>query len=85
MMLDVSYPPIQPTHPTHPTLLTFICVTFLIGRVPARQPGFDFAPFDFAATRRGVDTAMANFALQVRFCSLRYRFGFVSFLFIFVF
>lgn len=38
---------------------------FWSGDVPERQPGFDFAPFDFAATRRDVDGAMANFALQV--------------------
>ena len=35
------------------------------GVVPERQAGFDFVPFDFAATRRDVDAAMANFALQV--------------------
>eukprot|EP00752_Nemacystus_decipiens_P011387 g10117.t1 len=34
------------------------------GVVPERQPGFDFVPFDFAATRRDVDAAMANYALQ---------------------
>ncbi|CAM9158865.1 unnamed protein product [Ectocarpus sp. 8 AP-2014] len=34
------------------------------GNVPERQVGFDFFPFDFAATRRDVDAAMANYALQ---------------------
>ena len=33
--------------------------------MPERQAGFDFVPFDFAATRRDVDKAMANYALQV--------------------
>lgn len=35
------------------------------GEIPQRQPGFDFIPFDFEATRRGVESAMSKLALQV--------------------
>ncbi|CAM9485685.1 unnamed protein product, partial [Hapterophycus canaliculatus] len=34
------------------------------GEVPEQQAGFDMVPFDFAATRRDADAAMANYALQ---------------------
>lgn len=37
------------------------------GLVPAPQEGFDFKPFDFDQTRKEVDKAMADYALQVKF------------------
>ena len=49
-----------------PPQAMFFAFCFLsTGEVPERQGGFDFVPFDFDATRRGVENAFHTFALQV--------------------